>query len=277
MIPDVRSRPHIGEEQGELHRLLVEGVSDYAIFALDPNGGDRQHFSIFYPTHLVEQGFPEFELKTAASTGRFEDEGWRVRKDGTRFWANVVITALKNETGALLGFAKVTRDLTSRRAAELALQESEERFRLLVEGVKDYAIVMLDPAGRIATWNAGAERIKGYKASEVLGRHFSLFYPKADVDAEKPARELEIAVRVGTYEEEGWRIRKDGTQIWASVLITALRNKTGELVGYAKVTRANPSYAVSRLKRKQPGSAPRRPIWQRASFSPPCRMNFGRP
>ena len=255
MTPDA-PLPLISDERGELHRLLVEGVDEYAIFALDPNGNVLswnpgahrikgytaqeavgQHFSIFYPPNLIAEGFPAYELKTAARVGRFEDEGWRIRKDGSRFWANVVITALKDEHGVLLGFAKVTRDLTSRRAAERALLESEERFRILVEGVKDYAIFMLDPTGHIATWNAGAERIKGYEAKDVLGRHFSLFYPDVDVAAGKPGRELEIANREGTYEEEGWRVRKDGTQIWASVLITALRNKSGELVGFAKVTR----------------------------------------
>ena len=254
--PKPLSPLHARDNASELYRLLVESVGDYAIFALDPHGyvlswnpgAERfkgytaqeaigQHFSIFYPRNLVAQGFPEFELRTAANTGRFEDEGWRIRKDGTRFWANVVITALKGPNGELLGYAKVTRDLTARRDAEQALRESEERFRLLVEGVRDYAIFMLDPDGRIATWNAGAERIKGYRANEIVGKHFSVFYPEEDVAAGKPARELEIASRTGTYEEEGWRVRKDGTQIWANVLITAIRNKGGELVGYAKVTR----------------------------------------
>jgi PAS domain S-box-containing protein len=137
----------------------------------------------------------------------------------------------------LVGFGKVTRDLSERREAEEALRESEERFRLLVEGVKDYAIFMLDPTGHVATWNDGAERINGYRAKEIIGQHFSKFYPREDVEARKPERELEIATRVGKYEEEGWRVRKDGTTFWSSVLITALRNKTGELVGFAKVTR----------------------------------------
>jgi PAS domain S-box-containing protein len=246
----------IGLETGELHRLLVESVQDYAIFALDPHGyilswnagaqrfkgytADEiigKHFSIFYPRELVEQGFPEFELRTAANTGRFEDEGWRIRKDGSRFWANVVITALRDKHGTLLGFGKVTRDLTERREAEEALRESEERFRLLIEGVKDYAIFMLDPTGHVATWNDGAERINGYRAREIIGQHFSKFYPPEDVESRKPERELEIATRTGKYEEEGWRVRKDGVQFWSSVLITAIRNRTGELVGFAKVTR----------------------------------------
>ena len=246
----------IAREPGELHRLLVESVQDYAIFALDPQGyilswnrgaqrfkgytADEiigKHFSIFYPRELVEQGFPEFELRTAANTGRFEDEGWRIRKDGSRFWANVVITALRDKEGHLLGFGKVTRDLTERREAEEALRESEERFRLLVEGVRDYAIFMLDPTGHVATWNAGAERINGYRAKEIIGQHFSKFYPREDVEARKPQRELEIATRTGKYEEEGWRVRKDGSKFWSSVLITAIRNKAGELVGFGKVTR----------------------------------------
>lgn len=244
------------QETGELHRLLVESVQDYAIFALDPTGvilswnaGARRfkgynaeeaigkHFSIFYPRSLVEQGFPEFELRTAANTGRFEDEGWRLRKDGSRFWANVVITALRSPDGVLLGFAKVTRDLTERREAEESLRESEERFRLLVEGTRDYAIFMLDPTGRIATWNEGAERIKGYRAKEIIGRHFSQFYTAADKAARKPDRELEIAERTGKYEEEGERVKSTGETFWASVLITAIHNKSGELIGFAKVTR----------------------------------------
>jgi PAS domain S-box-containing protein len=246
----------MARQSGDLYRLLVSSVKDYAIFALDPDGyilswnaGARRikgyepeeilgkHFSIFYPRELVAEGFPAFELRTAANTGRFEDEGWRLRKDGSRFWANVVITALRGDNGELLGFAKVTRDLTERREAEEALRESEERFRLLVEGVRDYAIFMLDPTGRVTTWNAGAERINGYRSKEIIGQHFSRFYPEEDRAAHKPERELEIATRTGKYEEEGWRIRSDGTRFWSSVLITAIRNKAGELVGFGKVTR----------------------------------------
>jgi PAS domain S-box-containing protein len=246
----------IAHETGELHRLLVESVRDYAIFALDPNGyilswnpGAQRfkgytaeevigkHFSIFYPAEKVAEGFPAFELREAARTGRFEDEGWRIRKDGTRFWANVVITALRGERGELVGFAKVTRDLTRRREAEEALRLSEERFRLLVEVVKDYAIFMLDPTGHIATWNEGARRIKGYSAEEIIGKHFSIFYPPEKVAEGFPDYELREAARVGRFEDEGWRIRKDGTRFWANVVITALRNREGDLIGFGKVTR----------------------------------------
>jgi PAS domain S-box-containing protein len=246
----------IAYETGELHRLLVASIDEYAIFALDPDGyilswnaGAHRlkgyaaeeiigkHFSIFYPPALVERGFPNFELREAARVGRFEDEGLRVRKDGTRFWANVVITALRDPAGGLVGFAKVTRDLTERRRAEETLRLSEERFRLLVQGVKDYAIFMLDPRGYITTWNAGAEQIKGYTDGEILGKHFSVFYTPEDLEDGKPARELEIATATGVYEEEGWRIRKDGSRFWANVVITALRKPDGSLAGFAKVTR----------------------------------------
>jgi PAS domain S-box-containing protein len=243
-------------DAGDLHRLLVDSVQDYAIFALDPQGyilswnagaqrfkgytADEvlgKHFSIFYPRELVAEGFPAFELRTAANTGRFEDEGWRIRKDGSRFWANVVITALRDREGRLTGFAKVTRDLTERREAEEAIRESEERFRLILEGVRDYAIFMLDPRGRVATWNAGAERLNGYRAREINGVHFSKFYPPDDVAAKKPEHELEVAVETGKYEEEGWRVRKDGTTYWSNVLITPLRDRAGELVGFVQVMR----------------------------------------
>jgi PAS domain S-box-containing protein len=244
-----------GAEASGLYRLLVESVSDYAIFALDPDGvvvtwnagaerlkGYRpneiigRHFSTFYAPGDIAADKPATELRKAARDGRFEDEGWRVRKDGTAFWANVVITALRDTTGALVGFAKVARDLTERRRVDDALRQSEERFRTLVEGVKDYAIFLLDPDGRVASWNQGAFRIKGYKAEEIIGRHFSTFYP-AEEASTKPRMELQVAARDGKYEEEGWRVRKDGSTFWASVLITALRNASGHLIGFAKVTR----------------------------------------
>ena len=160
-----------------------------------------------------------------------------MRKDGTRFWASVVITALRDAEGRLVGFAKVTRDLTTRRRSEEELRASEERFRVLVRSVKDYGIFMLDPEGRVASWNEGARRIKGYEAEEILGRHFSTFYPPDVAASGHPARELEVARREGGYEEEGWRIRKDGSRFWASVVITALFGESGDLIGYAKVTR----------------------------------------
>jgi PAS domain S-box-containing protein len=238
------------------YQLLVESIQDYAIFALDraghiltwSAGAARlkgyarteiigRHFSVFYPPEDVAAGKPARELEVAARTGRVEDHGWRVRQDGTRFWASVVITALYDELGALVGFAKVTRDLTQQRSETEALRESEARFRLLVESVRDYAIFLLDPEGHVATWNAGAERIKGYRAEEIIGRHFSAFYPAERVAEGFPQHELEVAARVGRFEDEGWRIRKDGSRFWANVVITALRDSTGTLVGFAKVTR----------------------------------------
>jgi PAS domain S-box-containing protein len=239
-----------------LYRLLVESVQDYAIFALDRDGHILtwsagaarlkgyarteiigRHFSVFYPPEDVAAGKPARELEEAARSGRLEDQGWRVRQDGTRFWASVVITALHDEMGTLVGFAKVTRDLTEQRRETDALRESEARFRLLVESVRDYAIFLLDPEGHVATWNAGAERIKGYRAEEIIGRHFSVFYPAERVAEGFPQYELEVAARVGRFEDEGWRIRKDGSRFWANVIITALRDSSGALIGFAKVTR----------------------------------------
>src|SRR2546421_1205842 len=196
-MPDQPAAP--ARDTAHSFRLLVDGVRDYAIFMLDGagrvltwnTGAQRlkgygaeeiigKHFSCFYPEEAVEAGKPARMLALAARDGRVEDEGWRVRRDGSRFWADVVITALRDADGSVIGFAKVTRDTTERRRAEQALHESEERFRLLVESVKEYAIFVLDPAGRVASWNVGAEAIKGYAAEEILGQHFSGFYPPGD-------------------------------------------------------------------------------------------------
>jgi PAS domain S-box-containing protein len=245
--------------------LLVESVTDYAIFLLSPDGhvlswnkgAERikgysateiigQHFRRFYPAEDRARR-PDEELVVAARDGRYEEEGWRIRKDGSRFWANVVLTAIRQDDGELLGFGKVTRDLTSHRLGEAQLRltvaelrtanEELVQFRRMVASVRDYAVFMVDPGGYITTWNAGAEHIKGYRADEIIGRHFSNFYTAEDRLRAHPAEELEIASREGRFEEEGWRIRKDGSRFWASVTITAVRNEQGVLVGFAKVTR----------------------------------------
>ena len=237
-------------------RLMVESVSDYSIIVLDPGGiviswndGARKlkgydaaeaigrHFSLFYPSELLEQNQPDRALATVREAGRMEEEGWRLRKDGTRFWASVVITKIIGANGEIRGFSMITRDLSERRRQDEMLRMSEERFRLLVEGVKDYAIFMLDPGGHIVSWNLGAQKNKGYEASEIIGQHFSVFYPPEVAAIGWPEQELRNALRDGRFEDEGWRIRKDGSRFWASVVITALHDATGQHRGFAKVTR----------------------------------------
>jgi PAS domain S-box-containing protein len=243
-------------ETPETFRLLAEGVQDFAIFMLDGagrvstwnSGAERikgyraeeivgQHFSRFYPPEAVAEGKPARLLAIAARDGRVEDEGWRVRKDGTRFWADVILMALRDAEGAVIGFAKVTRDLTEHKEAQDALRRTEQTFQLLVESIQDCAIFMLDPDGRVASWNPSAERIKGYRAHEILGEHFSTFYPPDDVEQGKPQWALEIAEREGRHEDEGWRVRKDGSRFWANTVISPMRDPRGGLIGYAKVTR----------------------------------------
>jgi PAS domain S-box-containing protein len=239
----------------DLHELLIRSVVDYAICMLDPDGyvvswnpgAERikgysaqeiigQHFSRFYTEEDHAARVPWQVLKAAAETGRFAAEAWRVRKDGTRFWAAVVIDPIL-DGGKLIGFAKITRDMTEQRNTQLAALEAERRFRLLVQGVTDYAIFMLDPEGHVTNWNTGAARIKGYSEAEIVGEHFSRFYTPEDLEVRLPWNALERARREGRYEAEGWRVRKDGSRFWASVVVDAIRTAEGEIIGFAKVTR----------------------------------------
>ena len=176
-------------------------------------------------------------LRKARRDGRFRGEGWLTLKAGERIQASLEIECLRAGTGVIAGFAVTVGDLATRRQDETELADSEQKFRMLVQGVTDYAIYMIDPRGYITNWNLGGERIKGYRAEEVIGGHFSQFYMPEDRAAGIPARALEIAAREGRYEGEGWRIRKDGTRFWAGVVIDRILDADGKLVGFAKITR----------------------------------------
>ncbi|MFL5370982.1 MAG: PAS domain S-box protein [Myxococcales bacterium] len=254
--PGSHTSPPRASGNDDRFQKLVDSIADYAIFMLTEDGtiaswnaGAQRikgyqaeeiigkHFSIFYPEEDKATRKPERELEVAVREGRYSEEGWRVRKHGQRFWAHVTITALRDVEGRLIGFSKVTRDVTELRNANEAYRQSEERFRLMVEAVRDYAIFMLDQGGHIASWNIGAERLKGYKAEEIIGKHFSIFYPEEARRRDHPAYELRRAIAEGRYEEEGYRVRKDGSQFWANVVITALFDQEGRHIGFTKVTR----------------------------------------
>ena len=236
--------------------VLIKSVVDYAIYLLNiegrvltwNSGAERlkgyeaeeiigRSFADFYTPEDRDRGVPQKGLEVAARTGRFETEGWRVRKDGTRFWALVVIDAVHNEEGQLIGFAKVARDLTERKFSQQSLVERDRRYGQLIEAVTDYAIFQLDANGLVSSWNPGAERIKGYKAEEIIGRHFSCFYTAEDQEAGLPDKVLDTAKREGRYEAEAWRVRKDGSRLFASVVVDPIRDEEGEVIGFAKVTR----------------------------------------
>ena len=253
-MSDNQSRTYSIEEMR--FRLLIDAVVDYAIYMIDPDGiitswnaGAKrfkgyeeaeilgQHFSRFYTEEDRQAGLPQRALETAIREGRFEGEGWRVRKDGTHFWSHVVIDPIIDPSGKLLGFAKITRDLTDRKMAEETLKQSEQQFRLLVQSVTDYAIYTLAPDGRVSNWNLGAQRIKGYRPEEIIGQHFSIFYTPEDRAAGEPQRALEIATREKRFENKAWRVRKDGTRFMAHVVVDPIWGDTGTLLGFAKITR----------------------------------------
>lgn len=251
---DQHQQAALETEHEEKFHALVQTVEEYAIFMMDSDGyiqtwnaGAEQikgyseeeiigeHFSVFYPDEAVEADIPEKNLDKARSQGDYEDEGWRVRKSGEQFWANVTITAIRDGDGELRGFAKVTRDMTDRHEYEEQLRREKERFQRMVKEVQDYAIFRLDPEGHIETWNEGAKRIKGYQKEDVLGEHLSLFYPEET--SASPDELLAQAAAQGRVADEGWRLRKDGSRFWASVVITALYDEDNTLRGFTKVTR----------------------------------------
>jgi PAS domain S-box-containing protein len=257
-----------GAQEKETHfDDLVAAVEDYAIFSLDRDGNVRdwnrgaekitfftpseiigKHFSCFYPPEAQAEGAPQRELETAARVGRYAAEGWQVRKDGSRFWASVTTTAIVHSS-EVHGYLKIIQDLSERNLAHETLHQSEERFRLLVESAEGFAIFMLDPGGHVMSWNTGARRIKGYQANEIIGRHFSVFYPPEAIAEEVPQQMLERARTNGRTESQGWRVRKDGSRFWGSVSLAALRDKNGVLQGYAKITRdLSESREVENLK-----------------------------
>jgi len=240
-------------------QLLVEAVTDYAIYMLDPQGrvvtwnagaernkGYREeevlgrNFSLFFLPEDAADGLPQRELAAAASEGRYAVDGWRRRKDGSRFWAQVTLTAMRGPAGELLGFAKVTRDMTAQKAAEEAIQSRNaqlEQNRIILENVSEYVIFSMDPQGRITSWNGGAERVSGAPAAEMLGQHYSTFFSPADVASGVPGQELADAALLGQLSVDGWRYTPRGVRIWSTCVLSAVRDQAGVLTGFVRVAR----------------------------------------
>lgn len=196
-----------------------------------------QHVSMFYTIDDRVAGRPLADIAIAKSEGHLEVEGWMKRKDGELFWSNVTFTSIQGDNGAVLGLSVVTRDFSDKKKHLDSLHATEEKYQMLVSSVTDYTIIMLDPNGIITTWNAGAQKINGYHAEEVIGKHFSIFYDDEALAERKPEKELEQASSEGRFEEEGWRVKKDGTRFYANVVLSAIYNSHKDIVGFSKVTR----------------------------------------
>lgn len=269
-VEELRLKNNELKKSEEKYHKMVSEVQDYAIILLDGDGqvldwnkgaeklkGYRaseiigKNFRLFYPKEERENRLPDRLLEFAAKNGSALHDGWRIKKDGERFWGSVVITALHDDNGNIIGFSKVTRDLTDKKIAEDKvnnlleelhqlndeLKRSEERYHKMISEVQDYAIILLDVNGNIENWNTGAEVIKGYKPEEIIGKNFRVFYSKEDQNNGLPARLLNEAIRVGRVTHEGWRVRKDGSRFWGSVVITALHDDQNNIIAFSKVTR----------------------------------------
>jgi PAS domain S-box-containing protein len=242
--------------ESNLYQRMVEEIQDYAIIVLDKKGYIQnwnkgaqkiklyfeeeiigKHFSIFYLPQDLEKNLPQRLLTEAENTGAARQEVWRKRKDGSTFWGSITITAIHDDDGKVIGFCKITRDLTDRKLAEDNLRVIEERYHQMIAEVQDYAIILMSVDGVIKNWNIGAEKIKGYSSEEILGKNFQIFYTSQDRERGLPLQLLAIAKKAGRATHEGWRVRKDGSKFWGSITITALHNKNTDVIGFSKVTR----------------------------------------
>lgn len=255
--------------EGLYHRMIGE-VKDYAVVGLDRQGNITEwnkgaekikgykaaeivgkNFNLFYTKEDRANGIPEILLTSAAAEGSVAVDGWRLKNDGSKFWASVVITAIHDDNGNVVGFLKLTRDLTEKKKAEdnlrlyaeelevknEELRQSEDRYHKMIAEVQDYAIILLNRNGEIEDWNSGAEYIKGYTSQEVLGKHFRIFYTEEDKNQKLPEMLIDLAARKGRAQHEGWRVRKNGTKFWGSITITALHGSHDNVIGFTKVTR----------------------------------------
>lgn len=269
-VEELRIKNEELKQSEERYHKMVSEVTDYVIIMLDQDGKildwnkGAEHIKGYKPDEIIGKSFrlfytkedkegrlPDRLLAAATEKGSVSHEGWRIRKNGSRFWGSVVITALHNDHGNLIGFSKVTRDLTEKKIAEdklsnyadelefknAELKRSEERYHRMIAEVQDYAIILLDENGIIQNWNAGAEKIKGYHVNEIIGKSFELFYTEEDQIAQLPKKLLKEASTKGRTTHEGWRVRRDGTRFWGFVVITALHNERGDVIGFSKVTR----------------------------------------
>lgn len=260
----------------ERYRHMIDEIQDYAIFLLTKEGVIHnwnkgaflitgfsaseiigKSFHICYTQEDIDKKLPEKLLQKSSLEGKAIHEGWNLKKDGTRYWANSVITALHHDD-EVTGYVKVIRDMTAMKEASdrqneyiEQLRRSEERYHNMIQEVQDYAILMLDQEGIIQNWNYGAQQIKGYSADEVVGKHFRIFYTPQDVARKLPEKMLRMAAEKGRAAAEGYRVRKDGNKFWGSIVITALHDRNGNIIGYSKLTRDLTDKKIAEEKIKQ--------------------------